>query len=144
MGRVLRISLTSAQQEELVSHHKKSDNHVFRQRCQMVLLKATGRKTSDICQIVGVKSQNQVNGWIRRYKNDYGTLGIAVLYNTKGQGRKPIFDKATEAEFIQEVVKTERQKLENAKVILEKELNKSFNIKTLKNFLKVLTGNTNA
>ena len=40
------------------------------------------------------------------------------------------------------MVKQECQKLSNAKEILEKELNKSFNIKTLKNFLKVLTANT--
>ena len=144
MGRVLTISLTSEQQEELITHHKKSVHHVFRQRCQIILLKASGRKTSDICQIVGIKSQNQVNAWIRRYKSDYATLGIAVLHNVQGQGRKPIFDRQKEAAFIQQVVKTERQKLENAKIILEKELNKSFNIKTLKNFLKALAGDTNA
>ncbi len=144
MGRVLTISLTSEQERELMYHHKKSDSHVLRQRCQMVLLKAAGRKTSDICQIVGIKSQNQVNRWVRRYKNDYTTFGIAVLLNAEGQGRKPIFDRQQEAEFIQQVVRTERQKLENAKIILEKELNKSFNIKTLKNFLKVLAGDTNA
>lgn len=79
MGRVLTISLTSEQETELINHHKKSENHVFRQRCQMVLLKAAGGKTSDICQIVGIKSENQVNRWIRRYKNDYATFGIAVL-----------------------------------------------------------------
>jgi transposase len=144
MGRVLTIILTSEQEEELVITHKKSDKHILRQRCQMVLLKASGRKTSDICKIVGIKSQNQINRWIRRYKNDYANLGIAVLHKAEGQGRKPIFDKQKEAEFIQALVKTERQKLENAKLILEKELNKSFNIKTLKNFLKVLAGDTNA
>lgn len=142
MCRVLTISLTSEQEKELIRHQKRSDNHVFRQRCQMVLLKASGRKTSDICQIVGIKSQNQVNAWIRRYKNAYATIGIAALYNAAGQGRKPIFDKHKERELIEKVVKSERQKLENAKVILEKELNKSFNIKTLKNFLKALTGDT--
>ncbi len=79
MGRVLTISLTSEQETELIHHHKKRDNHVLRQRCQIILLKASGHKTSDICQIVGIKSQNQVNRWKRRYKNDYTTFGIAVL-----------------------------------------------------------------
>lgn len=143
MGRVLTISLTIEQETELVNYHKKSDSHVLRQRCQIILLKAAGRKTSDICEIVGIKSQNQVNRWIKRYKSDYATVGITVLCNAEGQGRKPIFDKQNDADFIQQVVKTERQKLENAKTILEKELNKSFNIKTLKNFLKVLAGDTN-
>lgn len=144
MGRVLTINLTTEQQTELELFHKQSTNHVLRQRCQIILLKSSNRKTSDICEIVGVKSQNQVNKWIKRYKTDYSTFGINCLRNTEGQGRKAIFDAKTEAEFIQKVVKTERQKLENAKAILEKELNKSFNIKTLKNFLKVLVGDTNA
>jgi transposase-like protein len=143
MGRVLNIILSSEQRTELELFHKQSNNHVLRQRCQIILLKSSNRKTSDICEIVGIKSQNQVNKWIKRYKTDYSAFGINCLRNLEGQGRKAIFDAKTEAEFIQKVVKTERQKLENAKVILEKELNKSFNIKTLKNFLKVLAGDTN-
>lgn len=143
MGRVLNIELTTEQRTELENCFKQSENHVFRQRCQIILLKSTNRMTSDICQIVGIKSQNQVNRWIKRYKNEYSQLGISVLRNIEGQGRKPIFNTETEAEIIQKVVKTERQKLGNAKSILEKELNKSFNIKTLKNFLKTLAGDIN-
>jgi len=143
MGRVLNISITTEQRIELEKFHKLSDNHVLRQRCQIILLKSANRKTLDICEIVGIKSQNQVNRWINRYKSDYLQLGINSLRNIEGQGRKPVFDVKTEAEIIQKVVKTERQKLDNAKVILEKELNKSFNIKTLKNFLKALAGDIN-
>jgi len=40
-------------------------------------------------------------------------------------------------------VKKERQKLSNAKLILEKQLGKSFSLKTLKNFLKTLVGDIN-
>lgn len=143
MGRVLNIILTTEQRRELELIYKQSESHVLRQRSQIILLKSSTRKTSDICEIVGIKSQNQVNKWIKRYKTDYSKYGINCLRNVEGQGRKAIFDFINEAELIQKVVKTERQKLENAKVILEKELNKSFNIKTLKNFLKVLAGDTN-
>jgi transposase len=143
MGRVLNINLTSEQRTELEHYYKQSDNHVLRQRCHIILLKSANRKTSDICEIIGIKSENQVNMWIKRYKIEYSTLGINSLRNIEGQGRKPIFDAETEAEIIQKVVKAERQKLDNAKTILEKELNKSFNIKTLKNFLKVLAGDIN-
>ena len=124
MGRVLRIVLEAEQRTELELFYKQSDNHVLRQRCQIILLKSADRKTSDICKIVSVKSQNQINKWIKRYKNEYSSLGIKCLRNIAGQGRKAIFDVKTEAELIQKVVKHERQKLENAKVILEKELNK--------------------
>ena len=143
MSRILRVILTNEQRLELEHGYKTGDSHSFRQRCRMVLLKSSGKLTKDICQIVGIKSQNQINTWIKRYQSDYDTIGITVLYNADGQGRKPIFDSKTESERIKAVVKQERQKLSNAKEILEKELNKSFNIKTLKNFLKVLTANTN-
>ncbi len=144
MGRVLNIELTPGQQLELEKAYKESGSHVLRQRCQIVLLKASGRKTSDICEIVGLKSENQANKWARRYRDEYPTLGIDSLRNAKGQGRKAIFDVETEAEIIQQVVRNERQKLENAKAILENRLGRSFNIKTLKNFLKALAGDINA
>jgi transposase-like protein len=143
MGRTLKVILTTEQQIELEHGYKTGNSHAFRQRCRMVLLKSSGKLTKDICQIVGINSQNQVNTWIRRYQSHYDTIGISVLHNADGQGRKPIFDSKTESEKIKAVVKQERQKLSNAKEILEKELNKSFNIKTLKNFLKVLTADTN-
>ena len=143
MGRALKVILTNQQRLELEDGYKTGNSHSFRQRCRMVLLKSSGKLTKDICQIVGINSQNQINIWIRRYQSQYDTIGISVLHNADGQGRKPIFDSKTESEKIKAVVKQERQKLSNAKKILEKELNKSFNIKTLKNFLKVLTANTN-
>ena len=143
MGRTLKVILTNEQRLELEHGYKTGDSHAFRQRCRMVLLKSSGKLTKDICQIVGINSQNQINIWIRRYQSHYDTIGISVLHNADGQGRKPIFDSKTESEKIKAVVKQERQKLSNAKEILEKELNKSFNIKTLKNFLKVLTVDTN-
>ncbi len=143
MGRTLKVILTNEQRLELEHGYKTGDSHSFRQRCRMVLLKSSGKLTKDICQIVGIHSQNQVNTWIKRYQSHYDTVGISVLHNAEGQGRKPIFNSKTESEKIKAVVKQERQKLSNAKEILEKELNKSFNIKTLKNFLKVLTADTN-
>lgn len=143
MGRVLTIRLSSEQQSELESYYKQSTRHVLRQRCQIILLKALNRKTADICQIVGIKSQNQVNKWIKRYKNMYPSMGIGSLSTQKGQGRKPILDPKTDRALIENVVAAERQKLTTAKVILEEELSKRFHIKTLKNFLKLLVGPIN-
>ena len=71
MGRVLNITLTTEQRIELELIYKQSESHVLRQRSQIILLKSSNRKTSDICEIVGIKSQNQVNKWIKRYKTDY-------------------------------------------------------------------------
>ena len=143
MGRVLTINLTEEQKQELENGYKTGSSHAFRQRCRMVLLKHAGRKTKEICEIVEIQSQNQVNTWIKRYKTKYSDLGIAVLHNAEGQGRKTIFDAATQKERIKAVVQQERQKLSNAQAILEEELNKKFHIKTMKNFLKALTADTN-
>lgn len=143
MGRKLEIILTASQKIELEKHYRQGDSHAFRQRCRMVLLKATGITTKEICKIVGIKSENQVNIWIKRYKSEYNNLGIDVLHNMEGQGRKPTFDGASETERIKTVVQQERQKLSKAKVILENELNKTFTLKTLQNFLKALAADTN-
>lgn len=61
-----------------------------------------------------------------------------------GRGRKPILDNSgEEAVKICETVRQERQRLSQAGEILEKELNKSFSLKTLKRFLKSITAATN-
>ena len=131
MGRVLNISLTESQKQELEIGYKTGTSHAFRQRCRMILLKSQGRKTKDICELVEINSQNQVNTWIKRYKSSYSALGIGVLKNAEGQGRKTIFDAAAQTERIKAVVQQERQKLSNAHTILQEETNKKFHIKTL-------------
>lgn len=143
MGRKLEITLTIEQKQELEKCYKQGNSHAFRQRCRMLLLKSEGIKTKDITVIVGINSENQINNWIKRYQNGYKDLGIAVLHNAEGQGRKQTFDAATQSERIKAVVQQERQKLSNAKIILEKELNKKFTLKTLQNFLKALAADIN-
>lgn len=137
------MELTSEQQSELRHNYRTGESHAFRQRCRMVVLKSQGLKTKDICELVEIRSQNQVNGWIKRYKDGYAGQGIDVLHNAPGQGRKPTFDAVTDAERVRQVVSSERQKLANAKAILEKEFGKEFHIKTLHNFLKALAADTN-
>ena len=142
MGRTLTISLTTEQLTELQHHYRTGKSHAFRQRCRMVVLKSQGVKTKDICGLVEIGSQNQVNGWIKRYKEGYAGQGLDVLHNAPGQGRKPTFDALTDTERVRQVVSSERQKLANAKAILEKEFGKEFHIKTLHNFLKALAAGT--
>jgi len=143
MGRVLTIELTSEQRTELQHQYRTGNSHAFRQRCRMVLLKAEGLKTREICRLVEINSQQQVNGWIHRYKDLYTTQGINVLHNQVGQGRKRTFDAAAEEELIRKIVGQERQKLAKAKTILEEKLGKQFHLKTLQNFLKVLGADIN-
>ena len=71
-------------------------------------MKSSGKLLKDICQIVGINSRNQDNIWTSRYQSHYNTVGISVLHNADGHGRKPIFDSKTESEKIKAVVKKER------------------------------------
>lgn len=139
MGRTLKIHLTDFQKQELNTGFRNGSTHCFRERCRMVLLKSEGLTTREICNFVTVKSQGQINHWIKIYLTDYPKLGIAVLRNAEGQGRKPLFNSDTQTERIKELVKQERQKLSLAKAILEKEMGKPFHIRTLQLFLKSLT-----
>ena len=59
MSRTLKVILTNEQRLELEYGYKTGDSHSFRQRCRMILLKSLGKLTKDICQVVGIKSQNQ-------------------------------------------------------------------------------------
>ena len=82
MGRTLKVILTNEQRLELEHGYKTGDGHAFRQRCRMVLLKSSGKLTKEICQMVGINSQNQVNIWIKRYQEHYNTLGYIMVFIT--------------------------------------------------------------
>ena len=144
MGRALKISLTAEQKAELESGYRKGEGHSFRLRCRMVLLKDTGMKSKTICETVGVASQQQVNKWIKKYKLLYPEMGLAVLKNQKGQGRKPVLDIGRDAQAVKKAVQAERQRLSEAKSILEKEMGKEFSLRTLGRFLKNLAHDSSA
>ena len=142
MGRNLKIEITKEQREELEKGYRYGKSHAFRQRCRIILYKSEGKLTRDICELVEIKSQHQVNKWVKRYKECYEKEGLSALHNESGQGRKPIFDQEKDLEKVRKAVEKERQRLSQAKVILEQEMDKSFHLKTLKRFLKKLTADS--
>ena len=71
MGRKLEIELKTAQRAELETGYRTGKSHAFRQRCRMILLKADKIVTKDICPMVEIESETQVNGWIKRYRDSY-------------------------------------------------------------------------
>jgi len=145
MGRkILSIELSVSQREELESGYRNGKSHTFRQRCRMLLLKHSGLSSKEISPIVGIKSQNQINHWIKRYEDLYSELGIKALHNEPGQGRKPILDLEKDKEGVRQAVEAERQRLSQAKRLVEEQTGKTFHLKTLKRFLKNLSADTNA
>jgi len=131
------IGLNDVQREQLTNGYQNGKAHVLRKRCHIVLLKSEGRTSKDISDITDTVEAS-VNYWLNRFRSE----GIEGLHTRAGRGRKPILGNVGEAVKIFETVKQERQRLSQAKEILQKELDKNFSLKTLKRFLKSITAAT--
>ncbi|TXK33769.1 helix-turn-helix domain-containing protein [Pontibacter qinzhouensis] len=119
--------------------YRSGESHAFRQRCQLVLLKSEGRTSEQVGQLLKMHPVT-VNNWLNRYQAE----GIAGLATKPGRGRKPVFEPARDLEQVRKAVVEERQRLSQAKLLLEQQLGKDFSLKTLKRFLKKLSAATNA
>jgi transposase len=139
MGRFLKITLDDTQRAALEQGYRSGKTHAFRQHCQIVLLKAQGRKSQEIASLLGCH-QNSVNDWLHRYR----TEGIHGLQIKPGRGRKSILSEATDSAKVRQAVKDHRQRIKLAKAELEASLGKEFSQRTLVRFLKNLTADTNA
>jgi len=137
MGKTRTIELSSEEIQALEEGYQFGKSHAFRKRCQLVLLKGQGRTSKDVGKIVSM-NHISVNNWLGRYQAE----GILGLFTRPGRGRKPILDHAQDAVKVRKAVEQERQRLSQAKQILEEELDKEFSLKTLKRFLKRLDAGT--
>lgn len=138
MGRIRTVKLTKDQKEELTTGYNYGESPVFRKRCHIILLKSDGRTSSDISSIVKLNVVS-INNWLTRYEEQ----GIKGLKNKPGQGRPLILDRSKDEATIVKAVKEERQRLDQAKKMIEEQTSKSFSKRTLQRFLKNLTANTN-
>lgn len=137
MGKTRTVELTVEEKQSLEEGYGSGKSHAFRKRCQLVLLKSQERTSKDVGQIVEM-NQISINKWLDRYQAE----GIAGLATKPGRGRKPVLDQEQDAAKVRQAVQQERQRLSQAKQILEEELNKEFSLKTLKRFLKRLNADT--
>lgn len=139
MGKIRKIELSEAERQGLDSGLRLGKSHAYRQRCQLVLLKSEGRSSKQVGQIVKMNAIS-VNNWLSRYQRE----GLAGLKTKAGRGRKPVFESGRDLEQVRQAVMQERQRLSQAKLILEQQLGKAFSLKTLRRFLKKLSAATNA
>lgn len=133
MGRTITIELTEDQRAALDQGYRTGATHVFRQRCQIVLLKADNRRSVDVAAIVGVCAHT-VNGWLWRYTQ----AGITGLATQPGQGRPPILREAEDGAAVRAAVADQRQRITLARAEVEDRVGKRFSDKTLRRFLKTL------
>lgn len=131
MGRTINIELNEQQRAELENGYRNGKTHVFRLRCQMVLLKAEGRKSKEVEGILGSCEQS-VNTWLWRYKSE----GIKGLQTKPGQGRVAILQVSQDGASVRLSVAQHRQRISQARAELEESLGKKFSEKTLRRFLK--------
>jgi transposase len=134
MGRFINITLDDQMRAALEEGHRRDHSHTFRQRCQIVLLKAQGRKSKEIAAIFGCHEKS-VNDWLHRYLAE----GIKGLRTKAGRGRPSILSTQTDAQAVRQAVQQNRQRISLAKAALEADLGKEFSHRTLVRFLKNLT-----
>ena len=101
-------------------------------------MKSQQRSSKEIGEILSITDQ-AVNNWVKRYQKE----GIIGLKTKSGQGRKSILDVEKDTVKVKAIVKKERQRLRNAKQILNQEMGKEFSLDTLKRFLKKLGADGN-
>jgi transposase len=134
MGRVNTPMLNELSKLALEQGLKLGITHTFRSRCQVILLKSTGRKSKEVADITSM-TYVSVNAWVKRYKD----FGIEGLQTKSGRGPKPKLSKETDKDSILASVKAHRQRIQTAKADWEQKSGKSVSLSTLKSFLKVLT-----
>lgn len=138
MGKIKILELSVAEKEALEDGYRKGEKHVFRQRCQMILLKGEGLSHKEIGKILGCDAMT-VYGWVRRYEAE----AIKGLETREGGGRPPILRTAEDLLRIREAVKHHRQRIGLAKEELEQDLGRVFSEKTLRRFLKKTVADIN-
>ena len=137
MSRLTKLELTDAQCTELEKGYKQGKTPGFRQRCQMILLKAQRKTSQEIGQHLGCHLIT-VNHWVKRYQQE----GISGLHIREGRGRPALLNNETDLPAVRLAVQANRQRLGQAQAALYEELGKQFSRSTLKRFLKKTVADT--
>ena len=139
MSRVNTPVLTESAKAELEARFRTDPNHAIRLRCQLVLLKAQGRPSKEVADIVNT-CEMTVNNWVNRYKDE----GLAGLLTKPGRGRKAIISTAEEQQTALEAIKADRQRLQTAKASWEAQTGKTISRGAFRSFLKSIVAVTSA
>ena len=138
MGKIRVVELKEKERQGLEEGLRSGKSHAFRKNCQLVLLKSTARTSKEMGRILQMNAVT-VNSWLARYE----AAGIEGLRVKPGRGRKPVLDAAAaDKAKVRKAVEKERQRLKQAKLLLEEELEKKFSLKTLQRFLKKVAAGT--
>ena len=133
MGKKKVVELSTEQRTELEKGYRKGKSHAFRQRCQMILLKAENRTSMEVVEILG-GCEVVVNNWLKRFEAE----GIKGLKTRAGRGRPPILSQQN-PEHLKKVAAGIKEHPNSVKTViakLEEDLGLEMSLDTLKRFLK--------
>jgi transposase len=138
MGRKKRyMKLSGEETQSLELGYKTGTSHVFRERCQCILLSGQGKTIGELCVIFGVLP-NTVIAWFNRWEE----AGLKGLETKPGQGRKPKI-KIENTELVEQVkskVRASPKQLDKVLAELRSDSNLVMSRATLKRFLKKIVG----
>jgi transposase len=137
MSKIRLLGLSAEQKSALRQGYQHGKSHVFRNRCQLILLKDEGRSYPAVVAITKICSVS-AKAWVRRYSEQ----GIEGLKTKKGRGRRLLLCPQQDGNAIITAVKANRQSLSAAKAAYEAAGGKQVSADTLRRFLKVLTADT--
>lgn len=138
MGRkVKKLEVLLEMHVALEDGYKQGETPSFSRRCQMVLLKLQDYRSKEIASIADGREMS-VNNWINRFE----TSGMEGLQTKEGRGRKPVLT-ADHLPMVRAAVQAERQRLSQARIIIETNSGKAMSRSTLSRFLKLITAATN-
>ena len=139
VSRMTKIVLSDEQKSALEKGVKFGKVHGFRQRCQMILLKAQKKTSKEIGEPLGYCLIGEqldyclvgeplgyclviVNHWVKRFQSE----GMEGLHIKEGRGRKAILQDDTDLHAVRLAVQANRQRLSLAQDKLQEELGKQF------------------
>lgn len=134
------ISLTEAQKHSLERGYKTGKSHLFRRKCQCILLSDEGKTVSELAELFGV-SPLSIYTWLNRWESG----GIKGLQLKPGRGRPAKLhpDDQRQVKIVKTLVENEPKNLNRVLGQVHSQLGIEVSKKTLQRFLKSLTINGN-
>lgn len=132
--------LTAAQKSALKKGYQTGKSHVFRRKCQCILLSHEGRSIQELSNLYEVTEKS-----VRQWFNDWESQGITGLKLKPGRGRPAKIDltNAKQVKKIKILIENEPQNLNRVVSQVKNELGIDLSKKTLQRILKNLNTSGN-
>jgi len=132
--------LTKEQKSSLEKGNRSGKSHLFRRKCQCILLSHSGHTVNELSELFEVTKQS-----IYKWFNSWEEFGIEGLQLKPGRGRpkKLQLDSKSQVKKIKSLIENEPKNLKLVVGQIKTELGIDLSKKTLKRFLKNLNTNGN-